>query len=646
MRWWAAGGLLSVAVLAGPADQALARWTLLQGGRIGIAGKVLTDVAQLPAGSYQVEMVDWVAVNAVPEDLERMTGLGSLRELRLPGPLWNRNADGGKDLSHLLRFLAPVKSLEKLTFSDHFLDRIRFRDAGLDAIASVAGIKELALRQAEVKGTGLRHFSRLESLDVTLCPIADLQSLTGMKELRRLWAGDTFVTDLAPLAGLTALEDLDLHGTGIDDRSIAHLSGLKKLRRLNLQGTNLSDTAVSTLETLANLESLNLYRTKLSNAGLKRLGTLAKLREIDIRYTRVTAAGVDGFRASVPRARVQFAGGSARSISSAPPPAGRDASLISAWIRSIGGSVESAEGRVSLRGVPLSEAALAAVARMPGVRVLDLEATDLGDGAVAQLAGIPNLVELSLNSTQLSDVGLGQLGELRQLKRLSVDNTFVEGAGFSKWPADAALEQLNALGTPINDSGLADLARLKRLQRLNLAETDVTAAGLNRITGLRLTELNLSAADIGDDAPIDRFPTLRVLSLRDTRISDLIVDRKLRQLQNLQTLDLGRTRVSNAGMDGLSTITGLRDLDLSYADIDDAGFAKMKGLRDLEFLTLDSTNLTDAAATQLSALGKLRILNLYHTLVTADGLAKLRAALPQTRVVWDKESGMPHRRRA
>ena len=182
-------------------------------------------------------MVDWVAVNAVPEDLERMTGLRGLRELRLPGPLWNRNADGGKDLSKLLKFLAPVSTVEKLTFSDHFLDRIRFRDTGLEEIASLTGLRELAMRQAEVKGPGLRHFVNLRSLDVTLCPLADLQGIAGMKGLQRLWAGDTFVSDLAPLAGLTALEDLDLHGTGIRDENIAQLAGLQKLRRLDLQGT-------------------------------------------------------------------------------------------------------------------------------------------------------------------------------------------------------------------------------------------------------------------------------------------------------------------------------------------------------------------------------------------------------------------------
>ena len=336
--------VFGLVALAGPADQAVARWTLLEGGRVGVGGRMITDISDLPPGDYHVEMLDWVAVNAVPEDLERMTGLRHLRELRLPGPLWNRNADSGKDLSTLLRFLSPVTTIEKLTFSDHFLDRIRFRDAGLDAIASLSGLKELALRQAEVKGPGLRHFSQLQSLDVTLCPVADFQALAGMGALRRLWAGDTFISDLAPLAGLIAMEDLDLHGTGIRDETMPHLAGLHALRRLDLQGTNISDAAVATLEQLSNLETLNLYRTKISNAGVERLSKLTKLREIDIRYTRVTASGYDALRTALPQARIQFAGGGGRQISKLAAPSGRNAAELEAWVRAIGGTVRQEDG--------------------------------------------------------------------------------------------------------------------------------------------------------------------------------------------------------------------------------------------------------------------------------------------------------------
>ncbi len=624
--------LVALACHAAPADHALARWTILQGGRVGIAGQVFTDVAELPATEYQLEMVDWVAVNAVPEDLERMSGLRALRELRLPGPLWNRNADGGKDLSTQLKFLSAVTTLEKLTFSDHFLDRIRFKDAGLNEISTLTNLRELALRQAEVQGSGLRHFPKLRNLDLTLCPITDLTPLSQMADLERLWAGDTFVADLAPLAKLTGLQDLDLHGTAITDDTISHLLHLTSLRRLDLQGTNLTDASIATLVRLPNLETLNLYRTKISNDGLARLAKLPRLRQVDIRYTRVTATGFDAFRAALPQARILFAGASSRP--QAPPPAGD----LRQWVASIGGTVRN--GFVSLRGIPLSSAAVAALARWPGLRSLDVEATGIGDSALVQLAAITSIEELNLNQNPVSDSGVRHLAPLANLRKLSLNNTYVEAVDLPAWPQ---LTELSLLGAPVSD--LASLARLPQLRHLNLAETDITGLSVRTLAALSLEHLDLSGSDVDDLAPWQALTSLRWLSLRDTRITDKSV-KLLAPLVRLEFLDLARTRTTNAGLPALAALPALKSLNLAYADVDDSGIALLTKRTQWETLILDSTLITDKSVPGLVQLTNLKTLDLYHSLISASGLAQLRASLPTARIVWDKESGMPHRRRA
>ena len=203
------------------------------GGRVRLAGqsRYLADIVGLPSHSIQIEALDWVGVNADPPDLERLSALRNLKELHLPGPFWNRNADGGRDGSKDLRFLAGVTTLEVLTFSDHFLDRVRFKDEGLAEIKGLTNLRELVLHQSDVTGKTLAPFRKLEALDVTLCPVDDkgLESLQGMTGLRRLRLGDTLITDasMRVVGEFANLEELDLHGTAITDAGVQHLKGLE-----------------------------------------------------------------------------------------------------------------------------------------------------------------------------------------------------------------------------------------------------------------------------------------------------------------------------------------------------------------------------------------------------------------------------------
>jgi hypothetical protein len=62
---------------------------------------------------HSPSLLDWVGMNVEPPDLERLSGLAHLKELHLPGPIWNRNADNGRDGSRDLRFgqarRAPIR---------------------------------------------------------------------------------------------------------------------------------------------------------------------------------------------------------------------------------------------------------------------------------------------------------------------------------------------------------------------------------------------------------------------------------------------------------------------------------------------------------------------------------------------------------
>jgi len=89
--------------------------------------------------------------------------------------------------------------------------------------------------------------------------------------------------DLPPeIASLDALQVLNLSGTGIGNKDLAHLSGLRGLRVLKLDWCEIDDEGLAHLSGLTQLQELILYGTKVSDAGLLHLKDMSELQELDL----------------------------------------------------------------------------------------------------------------------------------------------------------------------------------------------------------------------------------------------------------------------------------------------------------------------------------------------------------------------------
>src|SRR5579872_5046889 len=271
--------LLPAAVSAQTPDRAAAEWVLRLGGTVTIEGaaRSVRNLVNLPPGEFAISGIDLVGTLADPKDLVKLKGLSHLRELLLPGTMWNPGAGSTLDANDDLASLSHLTSLEKLHVSGHFLSNINIQDKGLAHLAPLTGIKELRLAQTTVKGASLAPFVNLRFLDLSETPFSDpgVESLKGMTSLEKLYLRNTLITDqgLKIMGALKTLTELDLYGVPISDAGLAHLSGLTRLRKLNLLGSNVTDNGVETLTGFTGLEDLNLYRSKITNAGLERLKT-------------------------------------------------------------------------------------------------------------------------------------------------------------------------------------------------------------------------------------------------------------------------------------------------------------------------------------------------------------------------------------
>src|SRR5258708_23115684 len=197
---WLAAALMAAfsdrPLIAAETDREVAIWALHMGGFVVLEGdsRRIRDVAELPQRDFRIETLNLVGSNIHPPHMEAIGKLTALKELDLPGTMWNPRAESKTDYHDSASYLNGLTTLKNLTFSFTFLISIHFEDPGLDKFQALGPtLEELVLRRALIKGPGLRHFTNLRALDLTWSYVEDgsMQSLAGMTKLRRFWARDT-----------------------------------------------------------------------------------------------------------------------------------------------------------------------------------------------------------------------------------------------------------------------------------------------------------------------------------------------------------------------------------------------------------------------------------------------------------------------
>jgi len=101
----------------------------------------------------------------------------------------------------------------------------------------------------------------------------------------------------------------------------------------------------------------------------------------------------------------------------------------------------------------------------------------------------------------------------------------------------------------------------------------------------------------------------------------------------LQSLDLGETAVTDAGLQAVAAMKNLKRLSLDRTAITDEGLGHLLQLKGLEYLNLHTTAITDKGLTSLKALSKLRSLYLWQTKVTPAAVEALGSQMVDVRRV-------------
>jgi Leucine-rich repeat (LRR) protein len=113
-------------------------------------------------------------------------------------------------------------------------------------------------------------------------PLADLNALAKLANLRALYVNGTDIFDLSPIAALNNLQRLVAYNTQIVD--LSPIAALNNLHLLNISGTQFTD--LSPIATLSNLQQLDVSGTQITD--LLPVAGLRNLQELVAYYTRIT----------------------------------------------------------------------------------------------------------------------------------------------------------------------------------------------------------------------------------------------------------------------------------------------------------------------------------------------------------------------
>ncbi|OAI56570.1 hypothetical protein AYO49_04030, partial [Verrucomicrobiaceae bacterium SCGC AG-212-N21] len=271
-----------------------------------------------------------------------------------------------------------------------------------------------------------------------------------------------------------------------------------------------------------------------------------------------------------------------------------------------------------------------------------------GEAEIPDVSRIPKgnftLIGLKLGEKQpVQVVSLAALSGLTELRELTLDNNLITDAGLAFLPALAKLQHLSINGCGMTDEGLSHVGRQMTLTELSARDNKITGTGLKHLSTLPLLSiLRIGSETLTDDgvpslASLAALQKLDLTSAKPLKVTSLTA---LAGIKKLKTLTMGPSATDSA-VSSLGVLTSLESLDLNRAPISDAamdGVAAMRGLREL--ILHRCPNLTDYGMTKLVTLKDLVKFDIGYTRLTDAGFKTLSMKLSEMDEINAAASGM------
>ena len=342
-----------------------------------------------------------------------------------------------------------------------------------------------------------------------------------------------------------------------------------KLAHLGLWGAKIGNEELSLVSQLPDLEYVSLYETSVTDDGLAPLARLKKLRSLSI--TPVIRYEKASFGA--PQWSYPFL----KSPTDRPRITGSGLQTFA--------NVTTIE-KADLLDVQLKPNDLAVLAKWPKLSALSLP-NPIDSETVQHLQACRRLNNLTIGHREVTAAELECLAEWKSLRRLTVIHAKLSNDALQAFAKLETLDELHLEDCGLTDERLQHFSGPAKLKSLALERNEIDGPGLVHLVGLNLQSLGLEFNN-----------------LRDDMLAHLV------QLKSLDTL-------------GLSYCRGVTDRGIRSGVLQSMTHLKQLGLR-------GTPQVTDASLNDLEKLKHLDHLTIRETKITAEGVERLKRAMPKT----------------
>jgi serine/threonine protein kinase/Leucine-rich repeat (LRR) protein len=289
------------------------------------------------------------------------------------------------------------------------------------------------------------------------------------------------------------------------------------------------------------------------------------------------------------------------------------------WVLAKGGSVQ----------VNVVDALLRSAAELPkekfALESVNLDGAPIADAELDQLRSLVSLGWLHLGNTAITDAGIAKLESLTNLHSLNLGRLKISDAGLAALKPFAKLKVLVLIDTPVTDDGLAHLKGLRNLTQLSVKGTKFTQKALQEfhaaVPGCKIEHDGgmIEAVDVDRNAAEWVIGQGGFLHLKNSKDEFRAIDQLPKERFEIQKINLSQlAKLEPAGLVHLGPLENLESLELNYTPITDADLIPLGGLVNLRSLGISNTKISATGFAKLANLKKLEILGLMGYAMTDE----------------------------